>query len=210
MRFERKYRIVGKSLAVVNQLMRLHPAGFRPLYPDRQVNNIYFDTPEFTTYHQNVYGINQRRKYRVRWYGDTPFEIQKPRFEIKIKHNELGDKVVHPIDDFSLDSLKPLSRAVIQWVPEMHTLQPVLLNSYTRSYFISQNKQFRLTVDHTLCYHSLWSIPHFRRYQIRDEAIILEIKYDEGIDDLVPFITQHMPFRQSRHSKYVNGIYLTQ
>jgi hypothetical protein len=209
MRFERKYRIEGKTVAVVKQMLRFHPAGFSTLYPDRQVNNIYFDTETLDTYRQNVYGVNERKKFRVRWYGENPREIRKPQFEIKIKHNELGDKEVYPIDIFSLDDLKPVTHLVSRIPRPALPLKPVLLNSYHRSYFISADKQFRVTIDHELRYHSLLNGPRFRSYQIKDDAIIVEIKYDERIDDRVNFLTQRMPFRQEKHSKYVNGVTLT-
>ena len=41
MRYERKYKIENLSLSLVEQSIRLHPAGFRKIFPDRQVNNIF-------------------------------------------------------------------------------------------------------------------------------------------------------------------------
>ena len=81
-------------------MIRLHPASFRTLYPPRQVNNIYFDTRDLLGFRQNIAGQNERRKYRVRWYGEEVKAVSKPRFEIKRKHNELGDKLVSPIGEF--------------------------------------------------------------------------------------------------------------
>ena len=209
MRFERKYRIEQKTVEVVKQMLRFHPAGFTTLFPDRQVNNIYFDTETLDTYRQNVYGVNERKKFRVRWYGENPLEIANPQFEIKIKHNELGTKEVYPIEAFTLDNLGPLTRKVSRIPQPSIPLKPVLLNSYIRSYYISADKQFRVTIDHQLRYHSLLNGPKFRTYQIYDDAIIVEIKYEEDIDDRVNFLTQRMPFRQEKHSKYVNGVMMT-
>ena len=209
MRYERKYRIERKPVSVVKQMLRFHPAGFSTLYPDRQVNNIYFDTEGLDTYRQNVYGVNERKKFRVRWYGENPLEVANPQFEIKIKHNELGAKEVCPIEVFDWDDLAALTHKISRIPQPSLPLKPVLLNSYKRSYLISADKQFRVTVDWNLQYHSLLNGPRFRSYQIHDDAIIVEIKYDENIDDRVNFLTQRMPFRQEKHSKYVNGVTMT-
>jgi hypothetical protein len=210
MRFERKYRTEGRSLASVEQLLRLHPASFRPLHPARQVNNIYFDTPDLLTFAQNVQGQNQRKKYRIRWYGADPAQISKPQFEIKIKHNELGRKETFSLDAFSLTDLRPATQAVNQLLPgNFGLIRPALLNAYRRSYWISFDGQFRVTIDHAMRFHSLLLAPHFHRFLHQDPAIIIEVKYDESVDQRIDFITQHMPFRQAKHSKYVQGMLMS-
>ena len=62
MRFERKYEINHLSKYAVEQAVKLHPAGFQKIFPNRQINNIYFDTPDYRTCRQNIAGINQRKK----------------------------------------------------------------------------------------------------------------------------------------------------
>lgn len=211
MRYERKYRLEGVSVPAIRQLLRLHPAAFRTQFPDRQVNNIYFDTPVLTTFHQNAAGEEVRKKFRVRWYGTDLHATGKPRLEIKYKQSELGGKQVWPLTTFDLDDLRGLSEQVhhiLQHQPAGF-LQPTLLNSYSRSYLISHDGRFRLTIDYDLRYHSLLKSPRFRCYHVQDAAIVLEIKYEAEDDADVGHLTQQLPFRQSRHSKYVNGLVLT-
>lgn len=208
MRFERKYRIEGKPAATVKQLLRYHPASFRELYPDRQVNNVYFDTPALETFHQNVYGKNERKKFRVRWYGERVDAADQARFEIKIKHNELGEKESFSVEGFALPGLDALTKHVNELSAPM-LLRPVLLNAYLRSYLISKDGRFRVTIDREMRYHSLLASYGFRQYQIADDAVIVEVKYEEEDDEWAPFITQHMPFRQAKHSKYVQGVQMT-
>ena len=104
MRYERKYRIEGVSLDVIKQSILIHPAGLYKIFPDRQINNIYFDTPGLTTYKENVMGIANRDKFRVRWYGWDPFVIKKPKLEIKHRRNNVGAKTIFNVDTFSFDS----------------------------------------------------------------------------------------------------------
>lgn len=210
MRFERKYRLENELLAEVLQLIRLHPAAFQVLHPDRQINNIYFDTQDLMTFRQNLTGQNERRKFRVRWYGDDPFQIEEPQFEIKRKHNELGDKIVQPITPFALDELGPITTAVNEINVHFPQLRPVLLNTYRRSYFISADGRYRLTIDSQMGFHSLMFGKGFRQFLHHDPALIVELKYERQDDDKVGFITQYFPYRQARHSKYITGVLLTQ
>ena len=39
-------------------------------YKDRLINSIYYDDESFTTAQNNLSGISNRRKYRIRWYDD--------------------------------------------------------------------------------------------------------------------------------------------
>jgi len=112
MRYERKYKNENLSLAMTHQSIRSHPAGLRKIFPDRQINNIYFDTPGLTAYHENVVGVASRKKFRVRWYGSEKEAIQNPHLEIKIKDNELGFKKTFPVAPFSWTSLTALQKEV--------------------------------------------------------------------------------------------------
>lgn len=209
MRFERKYRIETLTVSEVEQILRLHPVSFRQLHPDRQINNIYFDSPDLMTYHQNLSGVGYRKKYRIRWYGEDPKKVRKPKFEIKIKKNELGEKETFKVEKFSLDRLGPITKEVNRLNPDGNLLMPVLLNSYKRGYLISSDGRFRVTIDHHMHYHSLINQPHFARYYYGDPAIVLEVKYEAETDNLLSEITQRLPFRQSKHSKYVVGVEMT-
>ncbi len=209
MRFERKYKVDDLSLDVVHQVVRMHPSSFRQIYPDRQINNIYFDTPSFTTYKDNVKGIADRKKYRVRWYAYDPFLIKQPRFEIKIKSNQLGKKEVHPLEAFQLDNYLSLNRIVSHLSGAFIPLQASLMNAYHRSYYGTGNGKFRITIDHQLRYHSLLNGARFTNYQVADRGVVVELKYDAEYEEEANFIQQYLPFRQTKSSKYVTGITLT-
>ncbi len=206
MRYERKYRVEDLGLAPARQAIRNHPASFRPLFPDRQVNNIYFDTPNLTAYHENVQGIAQRKKYRVRWYGTGP--IIQPRLEVKIKDNQLGDKQSTAVQNFDWRSLSTLQREVQQHAGNFAVLRPTLVNAYQRAYYATPNGRFRLTLDWNLRYFSLYTGRQFTRFNLRDESVVLELKYEAIHEADVDRIRQFLPFRQTKSSKYVTGMNL--
>lgn len=209
MRYERKYKVDNISADVVLQTLKLHPASFRKIYPDRRVNNIYFDTPDFNTFQSNVDGVANRKKYRVRWYNDNPIEIQNPKFEIKIKSNQLGDKKIFPVQVFDINQttdLQDLENEVIGHINNSLALSPTLFNTYHRSYLGTSNGKFRITIDRDLGYHSMMNAYQFSRFSHRDIGVVVELKYDEVDDDAAQFVMQHLGFRQTKSSKYVSGM----
>jgi len=210
MRFERKYRIENLSMTHIMQIIKSHPESFYKLYPDRTVNNIYFDTPNMTCLNDNLMGINIRKKYRVRWYGEDTKAIVSPQLEVKYKENELGGKTIFPVKAFSLSNIGDIQKQVNDTIPQQHTLQPTLLNSYERSYWGTKDGKFRITIDFNLRFHSLLHSRNFFKYLHNDKVVIVELKYEREDEKELKRITRFLPFRLSKNSKYVNGIMLTQ
>jgi hypothetical protein len=210
LRYERKYRIEVLSPDLVNQGLKLHPSGFRKLYPERQVNNIYFDSIGFNTYKENVAGLEQRQKFRVRWYGSDVLNIDNAVLEIKLRQNNLGDKISIPIKGFSFLNIGDLIAQVNHLCPKTSgVLRPTLFNSYERNYWTSPDHHFRITVDTELKYAPMIPEAFIGRQLLHDRFVsILELKYDEAQDAMADRITQYLPYRLSKNSKYVNGINL--
>ena len=209
MRFERKYRIENMDLRHVLLLLKVHPASFKKIHPDRTINNIYFDTNNMGCANANIDGINIRKKFRVRWYGNNPFQLEDPTLEVKFKENQLGGKKLISLSNFKLDELKSITATVNKNIGNQYPLIPTLLNSYDRSYWGSFDNKIRITIDSNLRFHSLLHSPHFQKYRCRDEAVIMEIKYEKDQERTINRITELFPFRLSKNSKYVNGLLLT-
>ena len=64
--------------------LNLHPFGFRPLYPSRVVQSVYFDTHGGRAVAENIAGISDRHKLRFRWYGPDA-KVVRGRLERKIR-----------------------------------------------------------------------------------------------------------------------------
>ena len=212
LRYERKFQVDRLSLDFVLSVLRRHPAGFRPLFPDRTIHNIYFDTPELVTHTYNLLGAGERRKFRVRWYGDTATEVVQPRLEIKRRLHLLGDKLSYPVTPWEWSSLRALTHEVRSHVPDAPALLPQLYNRYRRSYLSTTDGRFRITIDRDLAYLPLAVVPAAtlairlsgRLYP--DASIVVELKYAAADDERVGEIMAHLPFRITKKSKYATGM----
>lgn len=203
MRYERKYRITGRTTTQIESHILRHPACFRPLFPERQIHSIYFDTPDWQAFQANQEGDPFRQKWRVRWYNHCA-PVQAPTLEIKYKQHALGYKKRIPLMPFRLPQHAALQTQVEQHLPHL-ALRPVLLISYTRQYWLSACRRFRLTLDRQLRFAPPPLQNHFA-YLTQDDALILELKYEQIHAPQADFILQKLPFRLSKNSKYSQGI----
>ena len=92
-RYERKFFITSVTKDEIEKLIKFHPANFSEVFYERSINNIYFDTPMFKSYFDNIDGNSDRTKVRIRWYGELYDNIKKPTLELKIKNGILGHKL---------------------------------------------------------------------------------------------------------------------
>ncbi len=216
-RFERKFTVPDNfSLKIIEQSIKRNKALFREVFHLRQVNNIYFDTAGYNDYFDNVLGVSDRKKIRVRWYGDTFGEIKKPVLEIKIKKGLVGDKWSYKLkpfvlnNDFNNDMIQQVFKSSELPLPILESVKivnPTLLNSYSRQYFLSADNKFRVTLDFKLLYHKIDKrFNNFNFAPVPDKNKIVELKYGLLDDDRANAISTQFPFRLNKNSKYVNGI----
>ncbi|MEN8115696.1 MAG: polyphosphate polymerase domain-containing protein [Bacteroidota bacterium] len=216
-RYERKFIAADFTRIAAEAVIKQNQAFFVPAFQPRRINNIYFDTPGLDCYFDNLFGNGNRWKARIRWYNSVFGETQSPVLEFKIKKGLVGTKKSYPIPDFYL-SKSNFSATVLKEVfskadlPEevierLSKLQPVLLNSYERSYFESINKKFRITVDDQLEYYNLRPSWNQINSVYREEfKIVVELKYDEIWNSEADKITNQFPFRLDKNSKFVAGM----
>ncbi len=216
LRYERKWILTGLPLTEVLALVRRHPAAFRPAFPVRQVNNVYFDSIDLDSYHAHVTGASRRRKVRLRWYGEFQTPVPHPMLEFKIKHGSAGWKETFPASGALLENVLRHNLPRGEWdgdgVPELarqrlRSLLPTVGNRYHRHYFCSARSGVRLTVDSRLGFYSgKGQNQGWRPLLYNGPEVILELKYDDSQVPEAVNISNNFPFRLSRCSKYVLGI----
>jgi hypothetical protein len=214
-RFERKFRVEDLTKEELEQVVRINPSHFREVFHPRTINSIYLDTHKFSSYFENLMGIPERLKIRIRWYGSPFGLIKNPVLEIKLRRGFLGTKRRYALENFRLDrkfSLKKIkkiisdSKATDLIKAEIKSLNFSLFNTYVRRYFLSADQNFRLTIDYGVRFIGLNKSANTFLKTADDEAFILELKYNQRDDDKVAEITTHFPFRLTKNSKYVIGV----
>ena len=219
MRLEKKYLLQTVDHQELIQLIKLSRGGFKEIFHERKINNIYFENAMNTSLIDNVDGNSIRYKYRVRWYGDTYGKINKPILEVKAKEGDAGSKTSFPLPHFylpqneeqsRLDFMFNLRNANMAAKNYLSNKTPALINSYTRRYFQNDEKTVRLTIDYNILYHQNWLLgKHIACQHKSDYPTVLELKYDVNHNPNIDDITSKFQFRMSKSSKYVMGRLLT-
>jgi len=215
-RYERKFP-VKQGLLSKSQMewhIKTNTFFFSEIYHKRQINSIYLDTSTFEMYMDNVVGQANRYKFRIRWYGEDVLFATKPSLEIKVKHGLTGDKWIFPLPDFKVTDLTQkriidlaktsnVSDLIVQ---QLYALNPVLLNTYERKYYLSSDKKFRVTLDEKLEFHRFsYAFDTLTNVRKTDIDFVLELKYKPEDDSMASGISKQFPFRLDKYSKYITG-----
>jgi SPX domain protein involved in polyphosphate accumulation len=206
-RFERKwvFNKIDKETLLSNLINS--KLFFREQFKERTVNSIYFDTLNFKSALDNLNGVSDREKFRVRWYGKNLELLDEPILENKIKKNFQGYKVFFNLDEFKKKILNEknllnLTKSVNILVPNKN-LYPITMTSYRRTYLISANNEIRATLDFDLQYKKLTN--YIENFFTKVENIILELKYSTYLDAYLRKQISGIT-RISKNSKYVNSL----
>ena len=215
-RYERKFLVDQLDAHQIRAMIRLHPSMFHEPYPPRYVNNLYLDSEGMENYSDNVSGVGERRKVRIRWYGDLFRDIETPMLEFKTKTGLVGAKHIYPFAPFTLD--KRFSHRYYQEVlrttdlPDhvkqyMRQQNVVLCNRYYRWYFATKDQRFRVTVDSEMTFYQVKKSNNgFLRKHVDYNHIVVEVKYHEALDTQAHRVSGFFPFSVAKMSKYVTGI----
>jgi SPX domain protein involved in polyphosphate accumulation len=215
-RFEVKMTVPALDLPRVRNWVGAHPEGFHTAYPPRQVNNIYFDSTDLSSYSENLAGVARRVKLRLRWYGDR-VAFGRSTLELKCKSGLAGWKVSHPVEsDIDLRSMD--WTGVVQILRRESSdrfafaldlaCQPVMINRYRREYFVSSDEAVRITIDSPQTVFSQWarSRPNLTFETGQPHLAVIEAKADSRERERLADAVSGFPWFVGRHSKYVHGV----
>jgi hypothetical protein len=214
-RCERKYPLSAADLVELRWWQQSHGRRFARTFPTRTVNNIYFDSPDWDSYADNMSGMSRRTKCRLRWYGSLE-DLDAVTFEAKHRRNMVGHKRQQrlPAGDLDLASL-PIGRLYERlrprlepelrlWLDQGH--RPALYNRYRREYYAASDV-LRMTVDTGIVYAPLHG-GRLRGLRPMPSAAptVVEFKYPFERRREAEEILRRLPFRATRSSKYVVGV----
>jgi SPX domain protein involved in polyphosphate accumulation len=211
-RHERKFVFSGNIKLSLFNILTKSNFSFREHYLPRNVNSIYFDTKNLKYIRDNLYGISNRKKVRVRWYGDSE-RLNNPVLEIKIKSNFESYKKNFSLKKFNgtnihdFDSMNKLYKYINQNFTFSEFLVPICSVNYKRIYLVSSNNLVRATIDTNIRYKKYMNFQEdFYRHHSKT---VLEIKYDTVLDNYVRKNIDFIKSRLSKNSKYINGAMFT-
>ena len=216
-RHELKYPIgVSEYLALIQRLravMQRDPhAGADGRYA---IRSVYFDNYRDKALREKIDGVQKREKFRIRYYND---DFSFITLEKKIKHNDLCMKLDAPLTveeyrrilqmpgAWMLEHTQPLVRELYCKM-KMQQLRPRVLVSYVREPYIYDAGNVRVTFDsyiRTSLFQREFSDGVISDICATDAPgdVILEVKYDAFLPEIIRSLLQSEELRQQAFSKY--------
>ena len=177
------------------------------------IRSLYFDTLKDKALREKIDGVNRREKFRIRYYnGDTSLI----HLEKKSRDNGLGTKasadltaaqaqaIVDGNTEWMLHSEQPLIQELYSKM-QGEGLRPKTIVDYTREPFIYVPGNVRVTLDYDIR-TGLHCTDFLDRDCVTipagDAPILLEVKWDEFLPDIIRDIVQIPGRHVTSFSKY--------
>lgn len=176
------------------------------------VKSLYFDNYMDKVLKEKTNGVNNREKFRIRYYGNSTDFM---RLEKKSKINGLCNKesvritkeecqkIIDGEIGFLLESEDDLKRELYA---KMHyqLLRPKCIVAYTRESFVHPLSNVRVTIDTDIC--GSYNVREFLNPDLtflRQGAFgVLEVKWDEYLPRMIQDAVQIRSRKTSAFSKY--------
>ena len=177
------------------------------------IRSLYFDNAADKALREKLDGVNNREKFRIRYYNQDTGLIH---LEKKSKRNGLGSKVqakltaaeAQSIVDGDLEWMKDADRPLVRELYEKmcaQGLRPKTIVDYVREPFVYAPGNVRVTLDYDIR-TGLRSVdflnPDCVTIPAGDAPILLEVKWDAFLPGIIRDIVQLEGRHASAFSKY--------
>ena len=178
-----------------------------------EIRSLYFDNLSDKALREKLDGVNNREKFRLRYYNNNPSLIH---LEKKSKQNGLGTKVSAAITKEEAQAIVDgdyawMSKSNQPLIQELYfkmttqQLRPKTIVDYTREPYIFPAGNVRITIDYNIrtglkCTDFI--NPESITVPAGNAPIILEVKWDAFLPDVIRDIVQLTNRHSCAFSKY--------
>ena len=202
-RIEKKFIFPNQASDLIKKILLGN--NFKELYSDRYITSIYIDNLNFGSVKDNINGVNERKKLRVRWYNN---DFNNIYLEEKNKNNFFVWKNIKKLEvDINkknlLEKIYKLLSNNNKYIDTNYNYKMVLKINYKRSYFISDQGDFRATIDTEI---NTSPVLDFNKV-IRLPETILEFKFSQNSESYFRdfFSLRGLNIRSKKYSKYIQS-----
>ena len=177
------------------------------------IRSVYFDDVSHTAYHEKLFGVKERSKYRLRYYN---FDTERIFLEKKMKNGNLTGKDSAYVTFEEAQALlwggsmdfaagEPLLEEFIR--ARRGSMHPVCIVDYDRFAYTYPVEDVRITLDMDVRTRP-YSTELFNRYlptmPVMDEGeCVLEVKYNGFLPSHILWMLEGVPKQRMAVSKYV-------
>lgn len=216
-RHELKYQISQADYLAIRQ--RVRTVMKRDPHADANgiygIQSLYFDNYRDKALLEKINGLPLREKFRIRYYNE---DLSYITLEKKIKHRNLCKKldafltkeeyrrILFEPGPWMAEHKEPLVRE-LYYKMQMQQLRPRVFVSYQREPFIYEPGNVRVTFDFDI--RSSLFQREFLKHPVSDipatekeAGMVMEVKYDAFLPEIIQSLLQAENLRQTAFSKY--------
>ncbi len=178
-----------------------------------KVKSLYFDTPDRRCYLQTLDGVDDRAKYRIRIYDNSPDFISLERKEsLRGKKRKLTQRISRRVFDSIVngDSINEEGEVLNRFLAdaEAFRLEGIAVIEYDRTSFTHPAGNVRVTFDRNISAYrgDLFSVNPSAVPVMFNDMHVLEVKFDEVLPGAIKSCLDAYGIEVSSFSKYVHGI----
>ena len=217
-RHELKYQISFSDYLSIRQRLRSVMKADKHTGADGRyiIRSVYFDNADDKAVREKVNGVQKREKFRIRYYND---DLSFIMLEKKLKYNNLCMKIDAGLTENECRELlagktswmlNHSSALVQELYCKMNTqqLRPRVLVSYIREPYVYAAGNVRVTFDSNIrstLFHRFFLEDTITDIGIADTSgnMIMEVKFDAFLPEIIQSLLQTEEIRQQAYSKYV-------
>lgn len=178
-----------------------------------EIRSLYFDNLMDKALREKLDGVNIREKFRMRYYNE---DISLIRLEKKSKRGNLGNKESAPLTDKEAQAIvdgcydwmgqheNPLVQELYRKIT-IQGLRPKTIVDYTREPYIYSPGNVRVTIDYNIrsgLVQTGFLDVGCPMVPVPGSPIILEVKWDEWLPDIIRDAIQLKDCHSTAFSKY--------
>lgn len=217
-RFRHEHKYIEPEINLIGMQQRLSALMKKdPHVSDKgcySIRSLYFDDYRDRFLNENIDGVDERSKWRIRIYDRSTEHISLER---KIRKSDLISKQSCTIDICTYEKLINKTAMIDEDNPPLLNffikeirgsgLRPVVIVEYERTPFVHSSGNTRVTIDRNIRSSSetgaFLEDRHLNARPVLPKGYnLIEVKYDAFLPDQIAHATEHGRMRRETFSKY--------
>jgi len=191
----------------------------RVAYPDRVINSLYFDDTRFQCVRDNLSGLPDREKFRIRWYSNAGNDsVNGLKLEKKVRKGRVGCKQTASLDrlrkGFLDQEVGLLGSAALNEFVELGLMAGQLQKQIFPSLHVNYGRQYlqdadgiRITIDSDISFYPVNACEKlFSTRPLPFSKKVIEFKFDPALKNKVARMMKPLHLVPQRNSKYLQGM----
>ena len=178
------------------------------------IRSIYFDNYRDKALREKIDGVNEREKFRLRYYnGNTDLIYLEKKCKVSGLCSKFSEKISKSlVTELLRGNVEPLGKSEKKLLIEFYVkikneqLSPRVIVDYLREPYVYAPGNVRITFDRNICtglspsQFLYWACPTVQTDKV--ETVLMEVKYDAYLPEIIQMCICENERKQEAFSKY--------